>query len=160
MGLIYNGVVEWLFSSLNLRNRENWIRKARKQFEKEKAQGNAGYYEAYYFCFERSALACIPVLEAQVAFIRNMILLLVLYGICLIAAVKCVCERVSFLWEGELCTCKILIILILIIVALCLLFYNRQMKIHRLIWEGEFYLRQIERRKIERTNIKQDEPKK
>ena len=159
VGMIYNGMVEWLFTSLNLRNREGWIRKARRQFEKERRQGAAGYYEAYYRCFERSALACIPVLEAQVAFIRNMIPLLAIYGIRLVAASGCICEEIYFL-GGKLCVCKILIILILVIAALCSLFYNRQMKIHRLIWEGEFYLKQIEQRKTERVDPKQDENKK
>lgn len=159
VGMIYNGVVEWLFTSLNLRNREGWIRKARRQFEKERRQGVAGYYEAYYRCFERSALACIPVLEAQVAFIRNMIPLLAIYGIRLVAASGCICEKICFLGR-ELSLYKILIILVLVMAALSLLFCNRQMKIHRLIWEGEFYLRQIERRETERADPKQGERKK
>jgi hypothetical protein len=91
IGLIYHKVIEWLYSIIGFRNNKEWIKKSAKKFyyKYRKDGGNTQnsnlpdnlheYYKAYYALMKENMLNNIPILEAQVAFIRNMLPLMVMY---------------------------------------------------------------------------------
>ena len=88
-----------------------------------------GYYEDYYYLMQKKCLGNIPILEAQAAFCKALIPILILYGYC--TNLACV---------------------ILGIVGLVVAWCSTQLKIHELVWEGAYYLQKIEKEQNEKSN--------
>jgi hypothetical protein len=99
------------------------------------------YYKAYYILMKNNCLYNIPTLEAQVAFIRNMLPIISLYIIAICCSDEICRFLKSLLIVNSCCTA------ILLFVAGIAMYYimNRiQNKIYYLIWEGAQYLEDIE----------------
>lgn len=80
-GLIFHKIVEEITNPI-LRNRICMINRAYNMVEYEKKQVSDikhGYYRAYYYLMKDGCMGYVPVLEAQVAFLRNLWCVLILY---------------------------------------------------------------------------------
>lgn len=152
IGLCYHKILDWLQSLLKLRNNECMIRKAFevvcKEFPSASSLSNdinaikESYYREYYRLMLKGCLANIPVLEAHVAFIRNLIPVIIWY----IVSLACDCCKVSEMIAGIFgnnARCTTVIVLIVILVMLPLLWCCTQKKIHRLVWEGGYFISSI-----------------
>ena len=152
IGLIYHKAIECLYNSLELRNSKKFIEKNGKQLldEFKKDGGDAEkykdllfnrreYYKAYYALMKNSMLHSIPVMEAQVAFIRNITPVMALY----IIAVCCCNDGVLGIKSGGLEILPLVALVVLLVIL------NKiQNKIYYLIWEGKIYLDEIEKSQI------------
>lgn len=118
------------------------------------------YYFAYYYLLEKQALGNIPLLEAQVAFIRNLIMpLFTFFFVGLFGEYRLPhdilhpivdsisAERFQFVAVG---------IIILIPVILTRLHYSIQMKIYELVWDGSHYISRLE--EMRRLDINMIDP--
>ena len=97
------------------------------------------YYKEYYKLILKGSLGNIPVLEAHVAFIRNLMLIILAY----IVLLACECSNISTVTTavfGESSRCCIIIVLAGILLLLPLIWYSTQMKIHKLVWEGGYFI--------------------
>lgn len=97
------------------------------------------YYKEYYKLILKGSLGNIPVLEAHVAFIRNLILIILAY----IVLLACECSNISTVITtifGESSRCCVIIVLMAILLLLPFIWYNTQMKIHKLVWEGGYFI--------------------
>jgi hypothetical protein len=146
IGLIYHKAVECLFNKIGFRNNLKGIEKSAKQFfnNYEENGGNAKnkndlcynrheYYKAYYALMKNNMLNSIPTLEAQVAFIRNVIPIILLYIIAL-----CCCCNNPFGFNP----CCLAIVLLLVDIIMVVLLVEIQNKIYFLVWEGNEYLKE------------------
>jgi len=99
------------------------------------------YYHAYYFLMEKKCLHNIPILELQVAFLKNMAPIVFLYGILIIF------NYTKIHWFVKCCLCLnpycIAIALIVLTFFLLYAMIKIQDKIYELIWEGNQYLNEI-----------------
>jgi len=158
VGLIYHKAIESLFNKLNFRNNTKQIEKMYNKFccdfkkdgeiipkEKEKIQNKHQYYKAYYRLMNNNMLNNIPTLEAHVAFIRNLMPVLLLYIVAL-----CCCRCCIFCINS----CGLAIALLVVFVILMVLFFEIQDKIYYLVWEGEAYLEEIEQDKLKNSKEK------
>ena len=140
IGLVYHGIVEGLLSCL--RNMSCLIQKAAKQVSNEV---NAklpeptldDYYKAYYYLMEKNYLGNIPVLESQVAFCKDIFIILIF----MIVLGAYGCFNFSGLCEN---TCNFVMILLISTLVLLYIWYKSQMKIHYLVWLGYHYLKHQE----------------
>ena len=146
VGLIYHKAVEYLYNKAGFRNNKANIQKALEKFQIN--EGKSGidkksvlpvYYQTYYRLMKHNMLNSIPVLEAQVAYIRNMLPLMALYIIAL-----CSC-RFDF-WSVN--SCALAIILFIVAVILAVLLGKIQGKIYELIWEGYKYMNSNKKNQI------------
>ena len=74
-GLIYHKLMENTFG-VCLRNKDGMISQAYKSVnnkEYNECSSKENYYKAYYFLMEKRQLGSIPILEAQAAFLRNIL---------------------------------------------------------------------------------------
>jgi hypothetical protein len=96
------------------------------------------YYTAYYVLMKANMLNSIPVLEAQVAFLKNIASITLAYTI-----VICKCD--SFLCWYHLCInpCCLISALLILFGGMILALISIQKKIYYLIWEGYEYLDNI-----------------
>ena len=142
VGLIYHCIIEYLWNKLYFRNNKKSIADAKKRFEEGNKENPQDYYKAYYYDLNRQVLGNIFALEAQVAFIRNVIPLMIIYFIVMISGHECeCCPAYEILKNIFSSLCVPIIIFPIIIISLCLVLCSRQQKIYRLIWEGEYFLK-------------------
>ena len=139
IGIVYHRIIEYIMSPL--RTISCMIEKGRQiatnRFQ-EKTSRNVptekkDYYEAYYYLIRKNCLNVIPVLEAQVAFIKGVYPILFIYAICILA--NCICLD----WLA-IHRCQIAVVLAVLIILLPFVWYNVQMKIYEFVWEGYFYV--------------------
>ena len=91
VGLIYHKLMENTFG-VCLRNKDDMISQAYKSVnnqENKECSSKENYYKAYYFLMEKRQLGSIPILEAQAAFLRNILPILFVYGILSLVGVYC-----------------------------------------------------------------------
>lgn len=117
VGLIYHKLMENTLG-ICMRNKDCMILKAYESVngkENEKDSSKENYYIAYYFLIKKGLLGSIPRLEAQVAFMRNLLPILVIYSALSLKG------KYSPIKVGlsDNCLC---IILILILAVLCIIF--------------------------------------
>lgn len=149
IGLCYHKILEWLQSRLRFRNMKCMIRKAFRVTCKEfpHASGlvkdmdkiKGPYYREYYRLMMKGCLGNIPVLEAHVAFLRNLIPIVIMY----IVMSMCDCSGVSGMIDcifGDGSKCAVGAVLMIILILLPILWYCTQMKIHKLVWEGGYFI--------------------
>ena len=146
VGLCYHKLIEKLTAPL--RNMECMIMRAYdavcKDFKgvSNLKTGRESYYREYYRLMMKGCLGNIPVLEAQVAFIRNLIPVLIVY----IIAIACECDNLNTLIItifGNNSHCGVAIVLGIIDMLFIYLWYSIQMKIHKLVWEGGYFVQSI-----------------
>lgn len=137
------------------RNDEKMIRKAYEGRVEENEDIKEKYYLAYYRLAKNGCLGNIPVLEAQEAFLRDMVLIVLLYTIC-------VCfDNAMFrdiLGEQSRWYCIVIIGIAVLFAILCIHSFV-QRKIYELVWEGDKYLCRLDKNE-ELSSISQqvDEP--
>jgi len=148
VGLIYHKVIEKLFSFFNFRNNPNHIKKMRdkvysdyqKQGSKIKKEDSTEnfqmreYYNAYYQLMKNNMLNNIPTLEAQVAFLRNILPITIIYVIVICCCQCSLCELNT----------SVAISLLIVAVIVIVLLIDIQNKIYELVWEGDAYLKEIQ----------------
>lgn len=152
VGLCYHKILERLQSILGFRNMKCMIRKAFRVTCKEFPHASGlvkdmdkikePYYREYYRLMMKGCLGNIPVLEAHVAFLRNLIPIVIVYIVMSI----CDCSGVSGMIDcifGTDSKCAVGVILMIILILLPILWYCIQMKIHRLVWEGGYFVQSI-----------------
>ena len=150
VGLVYHRFLDFVAGDCKcLRNNPKRIEKAYNKIKKE-SDGKLGedfsmtnYYAAYYRLMKNNSLGNIPVLEAQVAFCRNLILILLVY----LVAMSWGCGTrisilISNLIECDCLDCLMGILLTLTVGALIWVWYFTQMKIHKLVWEGSCFIKE------------------
>ena len=96
------------------------------------------YYFSYYYLQSKNQLGNIPILEAQEAFLKNMILPLLIAGILLL----CKCDW-NLLWWVLPCKLNICCAgwFFIILAVLSIFAHARvQMKVYKLVWGGTHYL--------------------
>lgn len=146
VGIVYHRIVERLFKPM--RNMKCCIACAyddvaaeiKHDFEQNWNRDEImhEYYKAYYLVMKNGCLGNIPVLETQVAFMRNISILLIAYA----CAVPYGCHAVKNLFRelfGFPCAAAIvcsLLAVCLIIIMMCM-----QRKIHYLVWHAAYYLK-------------------
>lgn len=136
LGLIWKMFMDWVFK--DFRNNTEHIRKSYKKSSTKVPQLNNGldendpikeaYYAAYYYLQRNDGLGSIPTIEKQIAFVRNIILLIPFLGFSML---------IFFQIPSNL-----LITLFTFFGVTCLLFlwlYKAQSKVYELIWEGAYY---------------------
>lgn len=144
IGLIYHRLFDVVAGKCKvLRNNPKWIKRAHCKVQKrfprrlKKTPTQENYHDAYYGLMKNNCIGNIPVLEAQVAFCRDMIPILCVY----VFVINCCCDsKVSEMMECLFGTCSGSCFLMLAIVLLALVWYFTQMKIHKLVWEGSCFI--------------------
>lgn len=142
VGLIYHRTLDAVAGKCKcLRNNPKWIKKAYAKVYDENAEKSddeckKDYYAAYYRLMKNNGLGNVPVLEAQGALLRNLILILGVYNF-----VACCC---GYWIYGKIDCCVWqyfggVVITLAVLVILFGVWYGTQMKIHMLIWEGDYY---------------------
>ncbi|MDR3180944.1 MAG: hypothetical protein LBT61_03330 [Prevotellaceae bacterium] len=145
IGLVYHKLVE-LMTNKWFRNNRCCIRKSWEKFcteykkdndKKENSQWTKGnrhdYFKAYYTLMKEGMLGSIPVLEAQVAFLRNLVLITVAYTIKMYCCSWCWCCL-------SISPCSFTVALIILLVLMVVALISIQNKIYYLVWEGYEYL--------------------
>ena len=147
IGLIYHKAVEALFNNLGLRNNRKAIKRCaerfRSDYKKDKSEAKDAscnrheYYKAYYTLMQNNLLhSAIPVMEAQIAMIRNMLPVILFYIIAI-----CCCRCCIF----GINPCLGAILLLIADVILIVILNDIQNKVYYLVWEGKTYLDEIEK---------------
>ena len=139
IGIVYHKMIEYMTSSL--KNIPWMWEKGRKEVEKQylKKTGaieldkKVDYYDAYYFLIRTNCLNVIPVLEVQVAFIRNVYPLLIIY-VCLLST-----DCIFFVYDR----CNLMAFLSILVVTLPFIWYKLQLKVYQLVWEGYYYINNL-----------------
>lgn len=145
VGLCYHRIIEALYSCLGLRNNKCMIDKAYKDVCKEfptaciMENSKESYYDKYYLLMQKGCLGSIPILEAQLAFMRNIIPILAAYVGLLLAGCSKVCALVHNLF-GCGSQCIVAVILTVFFFVLIMMLYSVQLKIHKLVWEGGYFV--------------------
>ena len=158
IGMVYHRIVEYFYRKD--RNREDLLEESFKRIQNKYPCKLSGfyseqrYYTAYYCLMKRNCLGNIPVLEAQVAFIRNIIWILFGYGVfllmerysrdinlcfgCYLHYNKEFYEAIMNLFGGCLwIACSFFVGLACCLMKCCMV---AQKKIHELVWEGYAFL--------------------
>lgn len=149
VGIFYQSLVRQ--STLCLTNNSRMIRKARKVFHKKHPKritslcNKDDYLTAYYTIAKNGLLMNIPTLEALENFMRNMFFILIFYLVALLAQCPNVVSILKFLG----CECGIAIALALSILFTIKIWYCTQIKIHELVWEGNYYIKKFEHKENE-----------
>lgn len=140
-------LLKWLMENiLNgfLRNTPNRIRKAYKKssciFEKTSLPDNEDeliklYYIAYYKAIKGNLNSSIPILEAQIAFLRSVLPIIFLY------------LATSYCWSAKIehGYCVFIFITIAIFIGCIALIWHLQDKLHQLVWEDAYYTELIDK---------------
>lgn len=129
VGLIYHKLMENTFG-VCLRNKDGMISQAYKSVNKIKDDNfsSKNYYKAYYFLMEKRLLGSIPILEAQAAFLRNILPILFVYGILLLVG-KYIPIKVGL---SDNCLCIILILILIVLCVIFLIFFGQLFKKYKL----------------------------
>lgn len=146
VGMVYHRIVERLFKPM--RNMKCCIECAyddvaveiKHDFEQRwnRTEIMHEYYKAYYIVMKNGCLGNIPVLETQVAFMRNISILLIAYA----CAVPCGGHAITELFrELFCCPCAAAIVCSLLAVCLIIIMMCMQRKIHYLVWHAAYYLK-------------------
>jgi len=92
------------------------------------------YYIAYYKALKGNLNTSIPILEAQIAFLRSILPIMFLY----LATSHC--------WIGKLGHgyCLFSFIIIAVLIGCCILLWHLQDKLHQLVWEDAYYADLVE----------------
>lgn len=144
VGLVYHRIIDQLPDCL--RNNKRILKNSHNEIEKESHKNldlsatKNNYYKAYYCLMQKNCLGNIPILEAQVAFIRNVTPILAVYLVALCSGCKELCNTIRATF-GNLCT--VCIALFLIIIVLIFIRYATQFKICKLVWEGTMYINKV-----------------
>lgn len=144
VGLVYHRFLDFVSENCKcLRNNPEWIKKAHDKVQEENS-GNLGtdsskqaYYAAYYHLVKNHSLGNIPVLEAQVAFIRDIVPVLIVYVIGAFGfefGIWKELEHSSFT-RYEIAAFLLFVILLLIVTR-----FVSQNKIYELVWEGSCFI--------------------
>ena len=153
VGLVYHQFMECTIGKL-IRNCE-CIRLRTHAKVKQKA-GNLlmpdndeqAYLKAYYLVAKNNCLMNIPILEAHIAFVRNIWLILLLYLIALYVQ----CPSVKVLNE-LLGSCRVAIGISIFLFMLPVVWYKLQSKVSYLVWEGAYFLQSINQESDEKNNL-------
>ena len=144
VGIVYHRIMEILF--LPLRNCHCMIKKGKERAQKiynehsnkTTSYPDVDYYEAYYYLMMKNCLYVIPVLEAQVALIKTIYPLLIMYTICLSANCPIVCI------DNNL-RVFIVVTLGILVVTLPCIWYIIQLKVYEFVYEGFFFIQESEK---------------
>ena len=102
------------------------------------------YYFGYYYLQEKQSLGNIPILEAQEALLRDILLPLLGFGVIPLFS-KCYNTlAAAILSELKICHCFFFVISIIVVLILLFLHSSIQMKIYKLVWEGTHYVSRLE----------------
>lgn len=93
------------------------------------------YLYAYYLVVQNNCLMNIPVLEAHIAFIRNIWIVLLFYLVALCSS----CPLVDRL-RGICASCDIVIVITVLLITLPFVWYKLQSKVSYLVWEGVYFI--------------------
>ncbi len=93
------------------------------------------YLYAYYLVAKNNCLMNIPVLEAHIAFIRNIWIVLLFYLVALCSS----CPLVDRL-RGICASCDIVIVITVLLITLPFVWYKLQSKVSYLVWEGVYFI--------------------
>ena len=138
IGMVYHRIIEYVFNytkkcwELKIIQKA-WIEENNKLDERNtrlsKEIRKNDYCQAYYKVARNGCLLNIPILEAQEAFLRNAILLIILsiFKVCC-----CYCDTD---WH-----CKVIMLLVILSIATVFAWYFTQRKIMCLVWEADLYL--------------------
>lgn len=139
IGLLAKGIMEKITNPI-LRNEPEKIRKAyiaskiifnKRRLPKNKNKLLKQYYIAYNKAIKGNPNTSVPILEAQIAFLRSLIPLFALYFV----TIQC--------WHNNLHiainSCFIAMFLICVASGCIILVFNLQIKLHTLVWEDEYY---------------------
>lgn len=143
VGLVYHRLLDAIFEKCKLRNKQEWIEKAHSEVQEENPgklspdSSKQAYYVAYYHLVKNNSLGNIPVLEAQVALLRNLVLILSAYNMIACYRGFCIYETMNYVFLRWGCG---IVISLIIPGVLCYVWYFTQMKIHKLVWEGSCFI--------------------
>lgn len=149
VGLVYHRILDW-FASAGLdclRNNESMLKKSHRKVRKEYPQRmkkkpiKDDYYEAYYNIMKNNSLGNIATLEAQVAFIRDIVPILGVYFIGLCFFEFEIYEKIEHLFGGRCCAALLLLASMAILIVVR---YISQKKIYELVWEGSCFIQDKE----------------
>lgn len=149
IGLIYHGILDW-FSSAGLdclRNNECMLKKSHRKMRKEFPQRmkkrpiKEDYYEAYYCLMKNNGLGSVLVLEAQVAFIRDLVPILGFYFVGFCFFEFGIYKEIHALFGSH---CAVVLSSLALIVMLMVVRYLLQKKIYELVWEGSCFIQDKE----------------
>ena len=126
VGLIYHKLMENTFG-VCLRNKDGMISQAYKSVNKIKDDNfsSKNYYKAYYFLMEKRLLGSIPILEAQAAFLRNILPILFVYGILSLVGVYCPIK--IELTNDFFCVTLLVLLFVLCVIFLIFFYRNSQL---------------------------------
>lgn len=143
IGMIYHKIMEQLFAPF--RNRKCFLKKGYDQMDKkfsirEKIPfSEKEYVQGYYILMEKQCLNSIPVLEAQEAFTRNILPLLLIYIPVLCCGNSVLGKTFTSAFGDECCLGGVLLFLVF---GLLPVWYSLRNKISYLVWEGYYFLRE------------------
>ncbi|MDE5612165.1 MAG: hypothetical protein K2I90_09135 [Odoribacter sp.] len=141
VGMVYHKIVEKSLSCV--RNCKCFLKKSYARMDekfkiKEKMPfSEEEYLRGYYILMEKQCLNSIPVLEAQEAFVRNIIPILVRYIPVLGCCDSVLGKTILRAFGEECCFGGILMVLVF---GLLFTWYSLRMKISYLVWEGYYFL--------------------
>ena len=127
VGLIYHKLMENTLG-ICMRNKDCMILKAYESVngkENEKDSSKENYYIAYYFLMEKRLLGNIPILEAQAAFLRNILPILFVYGILSLVGVYCPIK--IELTNDFFCVTLLVLLSVLCVIFLIFFYRNSQL---------------------------------
>lgn len=168
VGLFYHRFLEWLgakigkrkpsipffFGTILFRNYDKALEKMKNKHEdnkKNKHEDNKlteiekEYYSAYYYIMDKPCHKTISVLETQVAFTRDISLLLI--GLCISSFIK-----KDWLLLEVASGLKIGVFFIVLYVMSLIVCYFTQLKIYELVWEGYKYTKPLEKKEVINQN--------
>lgn len=105
------------------------------------------YLYAYYLVVQNNCLMNIPVLEAHIAFIRNIWIILLFYLVALCSS----CTLVDRL-RGICTSCDIAMVITVLLITLPFVWYKLQSKVSYLVWEGTYFIKYIKEEKENEKN--------
>ena len=152
IGLVYHQLMECTIGKV-IRNCK-WI----TQRAYEKVKNDIGispmsdckpntYLKAYYMVAKNNCLMNIPVLEAHIAFVRNIWPILLIYVISL-----CVCPLTAEKFNAFINPCYAAIGITTLLVLLPFIWYRLQTKVSYLVWEGACFINHIMKNENEKNN--------
>lgn len=131
-----------------LRNRLSMIKKQNKWMTEDERKNmitKCQYYKAYYKVARAGILLNIPVLEAIEDFIRNIFFIAIFY----IVGFAAECPNFCSLLYGIGTPCRCAIFLTIIVFMLIPTWYYVQNKIFELVWEGAYFIDELNKKKQE-----------
>lgn len=105
------------------------------------------YIEAYYIVAQNNCLMNITILEAHIAFIRNIWIILFFY----MTAICSSCFSLK-MTDYSISQCNISVGITFLIVALPFVWYKLQSKVSYLVWEGAYFISKIQKDEKNNSN--------